>query len=202
MKLVSLFSWFYTASLQHHVVALCFYTKNTTQLLYCYPALHLHIFPFFHSRNMNGCINHPHQYQKELLDVKTDTFHCGCDVSLRSLNTSFDIGSVIDIWATARQIQQNNMCAQQRLRSAWASTQSDQSFRYPCEEALGLWLPIKRTAIRLNHPCGLAVSARNFGSRGRGFEILPEHKQRFMTQSLSCSPFHCPEMTEILLKGM
>ena len=30
-------------------------------------------------------------------------------------------------WATARQNQQNDMCAQRRLRSAWASAQSDQS---------------------------------------------------------------------------
>ena len=31
------------------------------------------------------------------------------------------------IWATAWQNQHNGMCAQQRLRSAWASAQSDQS---------------------------------------------------------------------------
>ena len=30
-------------------------------------------------------------------------------------------------WATSRQNQQNGMCAQHRLRSAWASVQSDQS---------------------------------------------------------------------------
>ena len=33
----------------------------------------------------------------------------------------------IAIWATARQNQQNDLCAQQRFRSAWAFTQSDQS---------------------------------------------------------------------------
>ena len=32
-----------------------------------------------------------------------------------------------DIWAAAQQNQQNDMCAQRRLRSAWASAQSDQS---------------------------------------------------------------------------
>ena len=42
--------------------------------------------------------------------------------------------------------------------------------------------------------------------RGRGFEsaggeILPEPKRRFIAQSLSCSPFHRLEMTDILLKG-
>ena len=31
------------------------------------------------------------------------------------------------IWATSLQNQRNGMCAQQRLRSAWASVQSDQS---------------------------------------------------------------------------
>ena len=32
-----------------------------------------------------------------------------------------------DIWATARQIQQSDMCAQRRVREAWATAQSDQS---------------------------------------------------------------------------
>ena len=39
------------------------------------------------------------------------------------------------------------------------------------------------------------------GSNPAGGEILPEPKQRFIAQSLSCSPFHRLEMTEILLKG-
>ena len=29
------------------------------------------------------------------------------------------------IWATSQQNQQNDLCAQQRLRSVWASVQSD-----------------------------------------------------------------------------
>ena len=33
------------------------------------------------------------------------------------------------------------------------------------------------------------------------FTYIPEPKRRFIAQSLSCSPFHCLEMTEILLKG-
>ena len=37
-------------------------------------------------------------------------------------------------------------CAQRRLRSAWASAQSDQSLRCPHEESLGPWLPIELTA--------------------------------------------------------
>ena len=44
------------------------------------------------------------------------------------------------------------MCAQRRLRSAWASAQSDQNFRCPHEESLGPYLPTERaskTMIRL-----------------------------------------------------
>ena len=40
-------------------------------------------------------------------------------------------------WAASWQNQQNGMCAQRRLRSAWASAQSDQSLRCPHEESLG-----------------------------------------------------------------
>ena len=39
------------------------------------------------------------------------------------------------------------------------------------------------------------------GSNPAEGEILPEPKRRFIAQSLSCSPFHRLEMTEILLKG-
>ena len=39
------------------------------------------------------------------------------------------------------------------------------------------------------------------GSNPTGGEILPEPKQRFIAQSLSCSPFHRLKMTEILSKG-
>ena len=39
------------------------------------------------------------------------------------------------------------------------------------------------------------------GSNPAAGEILLEPKRRFIAQSLSCSPFHRLEMTEILLKG-
>ena len=39
------------------------------------------------------------------------------------------------------------------------------------------------------------------GSNPTGGEILPEPKRRFIAQSLSCSPFHRLEITEILSKG-
>ena len=40
------------------------------------------------------------------------------------------------------------------------------------------------------------------GSNPAGGEILFEPKRRFIAQCLSCSLFHRPYMTEILLKGM
>ena len=45
--------------------------------------------------------------------------------------------------------KQNGMCAQRRLRSAWASAQSDQSLRCPHGGSLGPWLPIERTVKTL-----------------------------------------------------
>ena len=51
--------------------------------------------------------------------------------------------------AASLQNQQNGMCAQQSLRSAWAFTQSDQSLRCPHEESLGPYLPFQRTAKTL-----------------------------------------------------
>ena len=39
------------------------------------------------------------------------------------------------------------------------------------------------------------------GSNPAGIKILPEPKRRLIAQSLSCSPFHRLEMTELLLKG-
>ena len=51
-----------------------------------------------------------------------------------------------------KQVQQKWLCAQRRLRSAWASAQSDQSLRCPHEERLGPWLPNEcrvKTLIRL-----------------------------------------------------
>ena len=45
-------------------------------------------------------------------------------------------------WAAAWQNKPNDLCAQPRLRSAWASAQSDQSLRCLHIEALGPWLPI------------------------------------------------------------
>ena len=51
--------------------------------------------------------------------------------------------------AASWQNQQNGMCVQRRLGSAWASAQSDQSLCCQHEERLGPELPIERTAKTL-----------------------------------------------------
>ena len=64
--------------------------------------------------------------------------------------------------ATAWQNQQNDLCAQRRFRSAWASAQSDQSQRCPPEAKLGPKLPTERTAktlIRLDGCPGWSESS-------------------------------------------
>ena len=53
------------------------------------------------------------------------------------------------IWASARQNQENDMCAQRRLISALASAQSDQSLCCPHEKSLGPKLPVECTAKTL-----------------------------------------------------
>ena len=55
-----------------------------------------------------------------------------------------------------------------------------------------------RVAERLALPTSVHGVA---GSNPAGGEILLEPKRRFIAQSLSCSPFHPLEMTEILLNG-
>ena len=52
-----------------------------------------------------------------------------------------DENVIIENVATAWQNQQNYLCAQRRLRSAWASAQSDQSLPCPHEDTLGAKLP-------------------------------------------------------------
>ena len=51
---------------------------------------------------------------------------CSCCALLRSLS-NHSMKHLITKWAASWQNQQNGMCAQRRLRSAWASAQSDQS---------------------------------------------------------------------------
>ena len=67
------------------------------------------------------------------------------------------------------------------------------------------WLPTLLShlrRVRVAKRSALPTSVHGVaGSNPAGGEILPEPKRRFIAQSLSCSPFHCLEMTEILLKG-
>ena len=69
-----------------------------------------------------------------------------------------------DIWAVSWQNQQNDMCAQRRLRSAWASVQSAQSFRRALNgqsRTQAFFMRTAKTLIRLGTetillvlPCG------------------------------------------------
>ena len=58
---------------------------------------------------------------------------------------------VVSIWKLSHGMtnHQHDLCAQRRLRSAWASAQSDQSQRCSPEAKLGPKLPIDRTAKTL-----------------------------------------------------
>ena len=59
-----------------------------------------------------------------------------------------------------------------------------------------------RRSVRVAERLALPTSVHGVaGSNPAGGEILLEPKRRFIAQSLSCSPFHRLEMTEILLKG-
>ena len=57
-------------------------------------------------------------------------------------------------------------------------------------------------SVRVAERLALSTSDHGVaGSNPAGGEILPEPKRRFIARSLSCSPSHRLEMTEILLKG-
>ena len=61
---------------------------------------------------------------------------------------------------------------------------------------------VKTRSVRVAERLALPTSDHGVASSNpAGGEILPEPKRRFIAQSLSCSTFHCLEMTEILLKG-
>ena len=85
------------------------------------------------------------------------------------------------------------LCAQQRLRSAWASAQSDQSLRCPHEESLGPYLPIERTEktlIRLDGCPGWSESLLGAHtillvlSRGGSFHCI-NYKQKHTTHIIT-----------------
>ena len=57
-------------------------------------------------------------------------------------------------------------------------------------------------SVRVAERLALPISDHGVASSNPAAgQILPEPKRRFIAQSLSCSPFHRLEMTEILLKG-
>ena len=63
-------------------------------------------------------------------------------------------------------------------------------------------IPIYIRSIRVAERLALPTLDHGVaGSNPAGGEILPKPKWCFIAQSLSCSPFHRLEMTEILLKG-
>ena len=65
-----------------------------------------------------------------------------------------------------------------------------------------LWAHVDLRSVRVAERLALPTLDHGVvGSNPAGGEILPEPKRRFIAQSLSCSPFHRLEMTEILLKG-
>ena len=53
-------------------------------------------------------------------------------------------------------------CAQRRLGSAWASSQSDQSLRCPREESLGPWLAFECTAKTDQNPGPMEAVLKNY----------------------------------------
>ena len=81
-----------------------------------------------------------------------------CRNSSRQPNCSLCVprGGWTEHWNKSRDITKptNWVCAQRRLRSAWASAQSEQSLRCPHEESLGPALHIERTAKTLIRPDG------------------------------------------------
>ena len=67
---------------------------------------------------------------------------------------------------------------------------------------MNVFIALKGSEVRVAERLALLTSDhRVMGSNPAGSEILPEPKRRFIAQSLSCSPFHRLEMTEILSKG-
>ena len=64
------------------------------------------------------------RYEKTLNYHPVSTLSVSCPVWY---SLSGSLTSITKIWAAAWQNRQNDLCTQQRLRSTWASTQSDQS---------------------------------------------------------------------------
>ena len=95
----------------------------------------------------------------------------------------------LNIWAGAQHYHflQVCLCVKRRLRSAWASTQPDQSFRCPPKGTLAPWLPTEsyaRTLIRLRGCAGWSESSLCT------YTILKEILWPGMSLSQSCLGWH------------
>ena len=98
--------------------------------------------------------------------VKLSHGHCVCSDLSKTFNWFSPWGEnenvTHDIWATSWQNQQNGMCVQRRLRSAWASAQSDQSLRCALSGSLrtqAFFMRKARTLIRLGGCPGWSKSS-------------------------------------------
>ena len=66
-----------------------------------------------------------------------------------------------------------------------------------------LLVPVHFRSISMAEQLVLPTSDHGVvGSNPAGGKIFPEPKRHFIAQSFSFSPFHHPDMTEILFKGM
>ena len=74
----------------------------------------------------SSVIDHSHTWDKKITFYGCQTFLSRPACLILGLNCCLKM-SIITRWAAQWQNQQNSICAQRRLRSAWASTQSDQS---------------------------------------------------------------------------
>ena len=108
------------------------------------------------------CGHETYSYQQLLVKGLTPSELCRISPSMPTRPYPEKLIHVIRwVFLHKRQNQQNDMCAQQRLKSAWASAQSEQSLRCPPEESLGLKPSIERTAktlIRLGECPGWSES--------------------------------------------
>ena len=100
-----------------------------------------------------------------------------------------------DIWAASWQNQQNGMCAQRRLISAWTSAQSDQSFRCLHEEILGPNLHIERTSktlIRLGGCAKIILLVLSWGgSYTLDVHLLSNKNARVEKKKCRCVDIFC-----------
>ena len=76
-------------------------------------------------RNVSSCSQG--RLWSNWVDVQADLSLCWVTGHFVGFVVHYSTGLCFDNWAASWQNQWNGMCAQRRLRSAWASTQFDQS---------------------------------------------------------------------------